>query len=396
MVTAEQRVRAALERIAADRSGAVVTVREQAIDEARMIDEARARGLATGPLAGLPFTAKDVLATVGTRTTAGSRLLAEHVPVEDAPAVARLRKAGAVLVGKTNCFELALTAWTGNPLFGETAHPHARGHSPGGSSGGCAAAIAAGLVTMSVGTHYGGSVRFPAACCRVVGLRPTPGRIDSRGQLPQPPDDSPRARFSLVGPLGRRVEDVVQAFSVLDPSTLGRVSVPPRSVGIHPGLAEIAKPLRRLGVEAAEADPAWLRDAEETFTELRALDTFNDLRPSAERLGDDLQKLIEAAPTEPDPEARRCLDRRADDHRAQALEFLERHRLLIAPVAHIELPPPAGEAPDPEALGPCRAITLLGLPALSVAGAQIVDRPGDDESVLALGGLLERHLPSAV
>src|SRR4029077_16121386 len=135
----------------------------------------------------------------------------------------------AVLVGKTNCSELALSAWTGNPLFGETRHPQLPGRSPGGSSGGCGGASAGGLVTVSLGTDYGGSVRFPAACCGVVGVRPTPGRIESTGQLPEPPCDSPRPRFSLVGLLGRRVEDVADVFTVLDTRGTRRVAAPARS-----------------------------------------------------------------------------------------------------------------------------------------------------------------------
>jgi Asp-tRNA(Asn)/Glu-tRNA(Gln) amidotransferase A subunit family amidase len=152
------------ERIAADRSGAVVTICAEAVGAARVLD----RAARSGPLVGLPITAKDVLASAGTLSQAGSRALAGYVPSEDAPAIALLRAAGAVLVGKTNCSELALTPWTGNELFGETRHPSAPGRSPGGSSGGCAAAIAVGLVPLSLGTDYGGSVRLPAAACGIV------------------------------------------------------------------------------------------------------------------------------------------------------------------------------------------------------------------------------------
>ena len=116
---------------------------------------------AGGPLAGVRFTVKDVIAVAGVPSQAGSRAFAGHVPDADAPAVARLRAAGGTLVGKTNCSELALTPWTGNELFGETRHPFVSGRSPGGSSGGCAAAIASGLVPLSLGSDYGGSVRLP-------------------------------------------------------------------------------------------------------------------------------------------------------------------------------------------------------------------------------------------
>src|SRR5439155_13391263 len=104
-----------------------------------------------------------------------------------APAIKLLRRAGAVLVGKTNCSELALTPWTGNALFAETRHPSRPGRSPGGSSGGCAAAIAAGLVPVSLGTDYGGSIRLPAAACGIVGVRPPARRGPAGSQLPPPP-----------------------------------------------------------------------------------------------------------------------------------------------------------------------------------------------------------------
>jgi amidase len=402
MPTAEQLVADALDRIARDHTGAVITVCDQALEQAREIDRARDRGMPVGPLAGLPFTAKDVLATAGTRTTAACRPLAHYVPDADAPAVARLRRAGAVLVGKTNCSELALSAWTGNPLFSETRHPHASGRSPGGSSGGCAAAIAGSLVTLSLGTDYGGSVRFPAACCEIVALRPTPGRVDSAGQVPHPPPGSPRARFSLVGPLGRRVQDIAAAFRVLDTTQAQCAATLPKSVAVagdQPSLARVADRLRRAGLDVAVTDPAWLREAEDTYTKLRALDTFDDLRPIAEQLGDELRELIEAAPTKRDHDAGDRLERLARAHREQALRFLRAHHLLLAPIAHVEIPPSAGQPPDLQALGPCRAITLLDLPALSISGIQVIGAPGRDEEVLALGALIERdanRAPSGV
>jgi Asp-tRNA(Asn)/Glu-tRNA(Gln) amidotransferase A subunit family amidase len=250
------------------------------------------------------------------------------------------------------------------------------------------------LVTVSVGTDYGGSVRFPAACCGVVGLRPTPGRIDSTGQLPKPPDDSPRARFSLVGLLGRRVQDVADVFTVLDTRGARRVAAPARSVAVtgdQPALAEVAERLRLSGVEIAEADPRWLRDAEDTFTELRALDTFDDLRAIADQLGDQLRELVQAAPTHLDQPARARLEERAAQQRRKALAFFAHNDLLVTRVADLEIPPPAGQAPDLRALGPCRAITLLGLPAVATSGVHIVGPPGHDEDVLALAKLIEHQ-----
>ena len=343
-------VEAALERLRADDLGAIVRVREAALQEAR---DAR------GPLAGMPFTAKAVLAVGGEETNAASGAFLGHVPAADAPAIARLRAAGAVLVGITNCSELALSAWTGNPLYPETRHPSVPGRSPGGSSGGCAAAVAAGHVPFSLGTDYGGSVRLPAACCGVVGLRPTPGRIPAGGQVPGAPPGSPRARFSLVGPLAADVPTLAAVFAVL--------------AGSQPvTAAESCDPVTEV--------PPWLDEAAELFTAIRDLDTFSDLRPVAHRLGPQLQELIARAPLDADPGG---LEGRVDRVRAEADRFLAKRGMLLLPVATCELPPPAG-APVPfAALAPSRAVTLLGLPAVSIGGMQLVGARGRDEDVIA-------------
>ena len=125
-----------------------------------------------------------------------------------------MRGAGAILVAKTNCPEFALEPQTANPLFGTTRHPADPRLGPGGSSGGCAAAVAGRLTPLSLGTDYGGSVRFPAHCTGIVGLRPSPGAIPASGQRPAPPPGSPRDRFSLVGPLARDVADLALALGV--------------------------------------------------------------------------------------------------------------------------------------------------------------------------------------
>jgi amidase len=373
-------IAAALARIEADRTGAVVTVCR---------DAARTKPASRGPLAGVPFTVKDVLATKGVPSQAGSRALAGHVPEDDAPAVARLRGAGAVMVGKTNCSELALTPWTGNPLFGETRHPFAPGRSPGGSSGGCAAAIAAGLVPLGLGTDYGGSLRLPAAACGIVALRPSPGRISAAGQLPPAPPQSPRAAFSIVGPLARDIMHLHAALGVLDPSRA--MPLPPPDA-LAPVAIGAGDPLVRAAAEALGCltgePPPFLAAAERCFTALRDLDTYDDLRPLADRLGPGLQELIDRAPRTFDGTAHRRLAHEAERLRRRADEFLSAHKLLILPVTRGELPPPAG-APVPfEDLGPSRAISLLGLPAVAAGGVQIVARRGRDEEALATAALL--------
>jgi aspartyl-tRNA(Asn)/glutamyl-tRNA(Gln) amidotransferase subunit A len=155
-----------------------------------------------GPLHGIPISLKDNIHTAGIRTTAGSKILREFIPKEDAVVVAQLKGAGAVLLGKTNMHEFAYGVTSNNPHFGPVRNPWDLTRIPGGSSGGSAAAVAAGLGYGSIGTDTGGSIRIPAALCGVVGLKPTWGRISSEGVVPLSP------LLDCTGPLARSVPDV--------------------------------------------------------------------------------------------------------------------------------------------------------------------------------------------
>lgn len=161
---------------------AVVTVAaERALAEADAADAAIARGESLGPLHGLPMTVKDCLETEGMRTTAGSRLLEEYVPAQDAVVVERLRAAGAIIFGKTNLPEFAGDAQSFNELFGTANNPWDVARTPGGSSGGAAAAVAAGLSGLEMGSDLGGSLRIPAHFCGVYTLKPTWGSCRCMG-----------------------------------------------------------------------------------------------------------------------------------------------------------------------------------------------------------------------
>ena len=173
-------------------------VREQAAQAEREIS----RGVYRGRLHGIPVSLKDNIHTAGIRTTAGSKILLDSVPSEDATVVRRLRRAGAVLIGKTNLSEFAYGAETSNSYFGRTLNPWDTHLIPGGSSGGSAAAVAALMCSASIGTDTGGSIRIPSALCGVVGLKPTYGRISCYGVIPLSPT------LDHVGPIGRRVLDV--------------------------------------------------------------------------------------------------------------------------------------------------------------------------------------------
>ncbi len=180
-----------------------------ALDRARVADSELGSGHDRGPLHGIPVAVKDLFATRGVRTTAGSNVFEHLVPNSNSTAVDRLEKAGAVLLGKLNLHELAYGITSENPFYGAVHNPWSDAHSPGGSSGGSGAAIAANLVYGALGTDTGGSIRIPAAFCGTVGLKPTYGRISRHGVLP--------LAYSLdhVGPLTRSVADAAVMLNAL-------------------------------------------------------------------------------------------------------------------------------------------------------------------------------------
>jgi aspartyl-tRNA(Asn)/glutamyl-tRNA(Gln) amidotransferase subunit A len=191
-----------------------------ATEEARVAERELAAGVSRGPLHGVPVGVKDLVATQGTRTTAGSQILQHWVPRHDAPVVWMLRLAGAVLVGKTNTHEFAFGTTNDNPHYGAVRNPWNPALTTGGSSGGSAAAVAAGLLRVALGTDTAGSIRIPAALCGAVGLKPTYGLIPSRGVVPL------SETLDTVGPIGRTVTDVEMAMAGLGVGAWGKANAP--------------------------------------------------------------------------------------------------------------------------------------------------------------------------
>ncbi|MDQ1478502.1 MAG: amidase [Actinomycetota bacterium] len=408
-------VEAALERIDAHQTNAVVTVcGAEAIVVAEQIDARVARGEDPGVLAGVPFTVKDTVATAGLRATAGSLVLADNVRTDDAEVVARLRAAGAVLVGKTNCPEFALQPRTVNRVFGATKHPFDATCSPGGSSGGCAAAVAGGLVPFSIGGDYGGSVRYPAACTGIYGLRPTFGAVSTLGHVPEPAPGSPRARFQTFGPLARTPRDIKLVFDVI----AGRAAAlngagAARRIGVVRGgwssstsvkgaVEAAARMLAVGGYDVVDVDPAPFVAAADVFTSWRASDDYADLRAFAAGRETDLTahiaRLIATPPVPSDLRARLESVVRAVDAQLESTPTLV---LPVARVGVLALDATTVEIDgDPESidaleiLAPSRAVSVLDLPGLAIpvgldgdgmpVGVQLVGRAGAEAELIAL------------
>jgi aspartyl-tRNA(Asn)/glutamyl-tRNA(Gln) amidotransferase subunit A len=244
---------------------AFLRLAENAVARATELDRHPPSG---APLLGVPVAIKDNICTAGIPTTAASRLLERYVPPYSATVVTRLERAGAVVVGKTNCDEFAMGSSTEHSAFRPTRNPWALDRSPGGSSGGSAAAVAAGLVPLALGSDTGGSIRQPASLCGVVGLKPTYGRVSRYGLI------AFASSLDQIGPLARTVRDAAVAFQVIaghDPRDSTSAAVPvPDCVAALTGEARglrvgVPRALLESGVEAG------VRDAFE-----RSLDALRD------------------------------------------------------------------------------------------------------------------------
>ncbi|MFB3826593.1 MAG: amidase [Bryobacteraceae bacterium] len=285
----------------------VLVDEEGARRRAAEADSALASGICWGRLHGVPITIKDVLATAGLRTTAGFPPLAEYVPTQDATVVARLRAAGAVILGKTNTPLLAMNYQCDSPLLGRANHPLNSERSPGGSTGGGAAAVAAGLSPLEIGSDIGGSVRIPAHYCGIYSIKPTEHLVPVTGHIPELPG-APRGvrHMATIGPLARSVPDLRLALQIIAGPDGGFWETPPVALepvelrqprigwadtlgdcpvtaGTKAALAALADKLERAGwlVEAARPDMSFER-AWETYGQVLWCEVASSMPPEAE------------------------------------------------------------------------------------------------------------------
>ncbi|MEO5852755.1 MAG: amidase [Nocardioides sp.] len=415
---------------------AIVSLNEgRAREGAARADEHQARGGALGPLHGLPFAVKDTHNVAGWRTTFGSPIYADHVPDSDDLIVERVRRAGVVLVGKTNVPEFAAGSHTFNTLFGTTLNPHDPSRSAGGSSGGAAAALAAGMVPLADGSDMGGSLRNPASFCGVVGLRPSLGRV------PTWPTTNLWETTSVGGPLARDVGDLALLLSVIAgpdprvPTALGDPGwafAPPLTGSLAGlriaysvdlgGLLEVDDRVatvtetagRRMARAGARIFSAWpdLSLADDTFRTLRAWHFQSRYGPLLSAYPDSFKESladnIRAGESLTGADVARAHTQRSalsDTMRA----FFSSYDVLVLPVSQVppfpadqEFPTEINGTPMASYLDWMRsayAITVTGCPAISVpagttaeglpVGVQIVAPHGADRRLLEIAAAFE-------
>jgi amidase len=431
-VTSTEIVEACLARIAEvnPRINAVVRLADDALDRAREADAAVAAGHALGPLHGVPFTLKDSLDTAGVVTTAGTAGWRDRIPGRDATVVARLRAAGAILVGKTNTPEFTWANETENDVYGRTANPYDLERTTGGSSGGSAAIVAAGGSPFDVGSDSGNSIRQPAHLCGVAGIKPTSGRVPRTGHWPG--YGGLFESFTQLGPIARWVEDLEPVLRVIagpdgeDPHVApvplrdaAAVDVPSLRVawfadnGIRTPTSETQAAVRRAvdalveaGASCEERLPDGIDAARAAWEAVVRADGFAWLWRLIELAGTpghgsyDRSDRVRARPGEPiGAVAVGEAMQRADEVRSRLLRWFQPFDLLVSPV----LPTPAfrhGETRSPEYGDTYSEIhNLTGWPAATVRagtspegtpiGVQLVAHPWREDVALAAARVVE-------
>ena len=429
--SAEEAVRACLRRIheVNPKINAVVALcEERALREARAADEALARGQMLGPLHGVPMTIKDSLETEGVVSTGGTLGRKDFVPREDSTVVAKLRAAGAILLGKSNTPELTIGGGgrgTTNLIYGATKNPYDLAYQPGASSGGSAAIVAAGGAPFDIGSDYGGSIRGPCHVCGLAGVKPTSGRVSRIGHVL--PYGGYYDSYQQLGPIARRVEDLFLVLPVIsgpDGRDAAVVPMPPVErpradprkirVAFHttngvvecaPEIAQVVKGcaayLDEAGCRITEDRPPAIQEAMDVYGRLEGADGRARVRRLLLKLGtrETSPGLAMDGGEVVSSEEFVRLTEALDDCRTRMLSWLQAYDLVIAPVA------PTGArthdaGPFPKGYFSYTIVySIAGWPAAVVRagtdarglplGVQIVGRPWQEGLVLAAAELIE-------
>lgn len=379
-------------------------------------------------LLGIPVGLKDLFDTAGIRTTGGSRFFADHIPQEDAVAVTKLKFAGASIIGKTNTHEIALGVTGVNPHYGAVKNPWNPEHIAGGSSSGSAVGVASGMCLAALGTDTGGSIRIPASLCGLVGLKPSYGRISTRGVLPL------SWNLDHVGMLTHTVRDAalllkaLAGFDAHDPASMDlpmeeyashleagiknmRVAlavgeyVEACDAGVWAGVQEAGQAIKALGAQVEKEDLSWLYDlalANGRMTQADAAAFHRErLVEHPDWFGEDVRQRLEAGSALTSSEY--VLARKAQAEGKRRFEkFFAKYDLLMLPTTPIPAPLIHGTV----AVEAARQLTrftapfnLTGLPALSIPcgwvgalpfGIQLVAGHGDEKKILQAGEAYER------
>jgi amidase len=432
-VSSQEVVKAYLARIEAvnpQLNAVVQLTAETALEQGRAADAALARGEIKGPLHGLPMTVKDSFDTAGVVSTWGTPGRAGYVPDQDATVVARLKAAGAILLGKTNTPEFTLSYETDNRVYGRTNNPYDLERTPGGSSGGAVAIVAAGGSPFDIGTDTGGSIRLPAHFCGVAGIKPTSGRVPRTGHAVPPGGllDS----FTQVGPLARYVEDLVLILPLIagpdgrDPSLVPVPLGDPQAValkglqgtfytenGIETPTPETVDAVRRAvqaltsaGVTFEEKRPPGIEETIELYPVLfRGWDGGAWARMLLERAGTtvsetSLDRYLAAQTMSPE-ELVRLIDR-WDQFKVRLLSFFDNYELLVSPVNAFPAIRHGEMRTKYRGFSYTMTCNLTGWPGVVVRvgtspeglpiGVQVIARPWREEVALAAAQHLETVL----
>lgn len=437
-VSAREATTAALERVQAVNpalNALVEVTADEALAAADAADAQRRRGEPLGPLHGVPVTVKVNVDMRGHATTNGVVAFKDAIATDDSPVVANLRRAGAVIIGRSNTPAFSVRWFTENDLHGRTQNPWSRAHTPGGSSGGASAAVAAGMGAIAHGNDLAGSVRYPAYCTGVLGLRPSFGRVPAF--LPSAAEERPlsMATMSVQGPLARCVADLrlaLQAMSAGDardpwwvPAPLQGPALPrrvaltlncqgqPADPAVVAALRQAAAWLQAAGYQVEEVEPPSLSEAQHLWMLVGNDEARKFMWPAVEKLGDEgVRKsfgwmLGTTAPLDHDAHLK-AFARRATLRRQWQL-LMQQHPLVLCPVSG-EPPFPWGLDVQDEATmqrvvraqESSFAVPVLGLPALSVPtglhagvpmGVQLIGPPFREDLLLDAAQAIEGHRP---